>query len=196
MRDNQIQQFYQIGGASGSYGPLYRRGRHIQVGRGIGTGLRFIWRFLSPYLASGLKSISGEALRSGAEILSEIDSAPIRDLLVKQRDKSLRNLANQAGEKLMTMNQRGRGLQMYKRKRVDFDSLSPLPKRRRATSSKRKVRKPVKRKGGKPKKGKKKKKKSVKKKKPVKRKATKKRKKSNTKKVQFDKESFLNKFIN
>lgn len=139
-----------------------------------------------------MKSVSGEALRSGAEILSELETgAPIKDILIKQRDKTIRNLASKASEKLKSMNQSGKGFLAYKRKRVASDSLSPPPKRRRATSRKRKVvkrkKKVVKRKKGKRKSAKKK---------PVKRKTTKRRKKRSTKKVVFDKDSFLNKFTN
>lgn len=187
MHNSQIQPFNQIGGASANYGVFFKRGRYIQKGRGLGSALTSVWRFIAPYLSSSLKSISGEALRSGAEILGELDSgAPIKDLFIKQRDKSLRNLANKAGEKLQSMSQSGKGHLVYKRKRTVSDSLSPLPKRRRLTSRKKKVVKRQKNKKGK--------RKGANKKKSI-RKSTKRRRKS-SKKVVFDKASFLNKFIN
>lgn len=191
QRDIQRHQFYQIGGASSNFGPIYRRGRHIQVGRGLGSTLQSVWRFLAPYLTSSLKSIGAEAARSGAEILSNLDNAPIKDLLIQQRDKSIKNLANKAGEKLMSLNQSGKGLLPYKRVRSDSDSFSPVRKRRRRTT-RSKSRKVIKRKTKKRKSAKKKRKPA--KRKAVKRKPAKKRKKR-TKKVKFNRNSFLDKFL-
>lgn len=189
-RNINRQFYYQIGGASG-IGPIYRRGKHVQVGRGLGGALQSIWRFLSPYLASSLKSISGEAVRSGAEILSNLESAPLKTLLAEQRDKSIRNLSKQVGKKLMSLNQAGQGILPYKRIRSLSNSLSPKPKRRRTASVNRKTtkRKVVKRKIVK-------KKRKVAKRKPSKRKPAKRSRTGKSgKKVKFH-ANFLDKFLN
>lgn len=90
-----------------------------------------------------MKSVGKEALRSGIEIAANYDKAPLKDLLVQQRDKSIKNLANKVGEKIKEMSgtQTGSGLIPYKRLRDRSISTSPPSKRRRTRSVKKSGRK-------------------------------------------------------
>lgn len=112
---------------------------------------------------------------------------------MKQRDKSIKNLAGKAGEKIkeMAAMQSGSGLMPYKRIRSRSLSSSLLPPRKRARSvRKRKVKK---QKVVKTKKPRKKKTRKTKKKKAAPKRKTKPRKRK-AKKV--DTSAFLNKFLN
>lgn len=82
-------------------GKVYRAPRmHFQRGRGFSDVFSGILKFITPYLISGSKAIGKEALRSGAEILSNVGSQPFGSLLKQHGKQSLINLSSKAGEKL------------------------------------------------------------------------------------------------
>lgn len=130
---------YQSGGSIGDIGRIYRRGYFVQRGRGLSDIFSHIVRFLSPYVKGASKALGKQALESGINIIEGLQQdAPIKDLLVKERDRGLKSLAAQASDKLKSM--RGSGI---KRRRVNFENLSssPSPKRRRRSSKVRKAKK-------------------------------------------------------
>lgn len=99
----------QIGGAP-EIGPVYRRHAFIQRGRGLGNIFTNLIKFLRPYIYSGTKAVGQEVLRSGSEILGNLGTQPIQELLKSQRDKSVKNLALKAEHKLNKLNSSGRGI--------------------------------------------------------------------------------------
>lgn len=127
--------YYQSGGMIGDIGPVYRRAHFIQRGRGLSDSFASLFRFLAPYIKSATKAVGKQALTSGLNIIEGLKDEPLKDLLKKERDRSLQNLASEASDSLRKMS--GRGI---KRRNAGFDAASifPLPKRRRRSSSARK----------------------------------------------------------
>lgn len=110
----------QVGGSLADIGRVYRAPHnHLQRGRGFGTILSGIMRFISPYLLSGSKAIGKEALRSGSEILSNIGTMPIGELLKQQGKKSVKNLAEKSSNKLKTFSEGISGGRVRKRIATD-----------------------------------------------------------------------------
>lgn len=105
----------QIGSGVSDIGSVHRSPKlYYQRGRGFGQALGGIWRFLSPYIISSSKAIGREALRSGAEILRNVGSQPLKDLVRDQVKTSRKNLTFKAGEKLRAMS--GEGIKRRKRR--------------------------------------------------------------------------------
>ena len=74
-----LGQYYirQAGGGGGhGIGPVYSVSPFVQRGHGIGSFLRGLWRTVQPVLWSGAKSLGREALRTGENIMTEIDANP------------------------------------------------------------------------------------------------------------------------
>lgn len=105
-------------GASGSadlaVGETYAAGfRRGQKGRGVGDFFKGVWSFVSPLFKSGASALGKQALRTGADILTEAAAAgPSADIggiakqrLVEARDK-------------MTTKMRGAGRRGVKRRRT------------------------------------------------------------------------------
>lgn len=132
--------YYQSGGSIGDVGPLYKRGYFVQRGHGLSDIFSNFIRFLSPYVKGASKALGKQALTSGINIIEGLQKdEPIKEILMKERDRGLRNLAMQASDSLKNMQGRGR----IKRRRVGFSDGSSvsLPKRRRRSSSVRKLKK-------------------------------------------------------
>jgi hypothetical protein len=56
----------------GGIGPVYRASFRVQRGHGIGSFFKGLFRFVKPLLFSGAKTVGKEALKMGANILSDI----------------------------------------------------------------------------------------------------------------------------
>lgn len=109
----------QTGGAIADIGRVYKAPHHhFQRGRGIGSVLSGIMRFISPYLISGSKAVGKEVLRSGAEILSDYGTQPIGKSIKQQVKQSMKNLAAKTSSKLKGMSEQTMsGGRIRKRKR-------------------------------------------------------------------------------
>lgn len=96
------QYLLQTGGGLTDLGQVYRGNSWgaYQRGRGLGDFFSSVYRMIQPYLASGAKAITTELARGGAEVLGNLGSQPISELMRQQRDKSLQNLATKASNKL------------------------------------------------------------------------------------------------
>lgn len=115
------QYLLQTGSGLADLGQIYRGNSFgaYQRGRGLGDVFGSVYRFLKPYLASGVRAVSGEMARGGAEVLGNLGTRPIGELLREQSDKSLQNLASKASDKLNRL-AIGRGL---KRRKFSFDDV-------------------------------------------------------------------------
>lgn len=100
--------FSQRGGAlsDSQFGPIYQARHHLQRGRGFSTLFTTLARLIGPYLAKGARALGVEGARAGAEILGNLGSQPIGNLLREQRDKSINNLGAKAGAKLRQVQER------------------------------------------------------------------------------------------
>lgn len=106
-RYDRFFQSNQVAGGLGDIGNIFsisKLGRnHRQIGSGLSDVFKSIFLKLSPYLISAGNSIGQEFLRSGTELLSSTDKAPMQTLLKEQAKKSLKNLGVKAENKLKRM---------------------------------------------------------------------------------------------
>jgi hypothetical protein len=131
----------QFGGSG--FGPVLKVRYHRQNGHGLGQVFKSLWSILSPYLISSGKAIGSEALKSGSEILSKLGSQPVRELVKRQSEESLKALLRKTENKLKSMrDQSGEGIN---RKRIKLDNtinslfavkLRPAKKRSRKVAKK------------------------------------------------------------
>jgi hypothetical protein len=119
------------GESFGNIGEIYKSPYRIQKGRalryyyaqgqGLGSVFRGVLHFLTPLIKSGSKAVGKELLRSGTELLENMDTqTPMKDLLKRQSNKALSNLRMSALDKIKSF-QSGQGLRAIKRKDIDFD---------------------------------------------------------------------------
>jgi hypothetical protein len=124
---------------------VYKREVFYQSGRGFSGIFTGLMKYLTPFLISSGKYLSGEAARAGKEILSDIATRPLTELLNEQKIKALDNILTKSEDKLKELrtNMKGKGANLsIKRKRIgtnDFSSSLHLAKRRKkdTKSSKR-----------------------------------------------------------
>lgn len=138
--EQYLLQQSQTGGSLGDLGQIYRGNSWgaYQRGRGLGDYFTSFYRLVRPYLASGLKAVTTEMARGGAEVLGNLGTRPIGDLLRQQRDIGLQNLASKASNKLNQLSSLGRGV---KRRRQSYNSgelTGGRIKRRRRTAIRKK----------------------------------------------------------
>jgi hypothetical protein len=143
FKSTEDEQF----GGSG-FGPILKVRYHRQNGHGLGQVFKSLWSILSPYLISSGKAIGSEALKSGSEILSKLGSQPVRELVKRQSEESLKALLRKTENKLKSMrDQSGEGIN---RKRIKLDNtinslfavkLRPVKKRSRKAAKKTKKQK-------------------------------------------------------
>lgn len=124
----------QVGFGIEDIGPVYRSRIHYQRGRGLSDVFSGLIRFVTPYLISGTKAVGKEALRSGSELLANLGSQPIGQMLKQQRDISMQNLSQKAEDKIKQIRSSlmsGKGI---KRRRSNVtDLIASLSKKRRTT---------------------------------------------------------------
>lgn len=128
----------QKGGRISDIGDVYRSSRYLQRGRGIGDVFSGMIKWITPYLLKGTKALGQEALRSGSEILSNMGTKPLGELVQDQRDRSIKNLSEKAGNTLKRMSQAmGTGSGVKRRKLntmgvIDsLDGLTTTPARKK-----------------------------------------------------------------
>lgn len=100
----------QIGGGGGEvdFGSLFRVTPRIQRGRGIGNLFSGLFRYLKPFIYSGLNAVKGEAIRQGGNIIQNIGTKPFSELLKESGVEGLHNLSEKAVNKLKTMSGSGK----------------------------------------------------------------------------------------
>lgn len=128
MTRSRYDQFYnsQIGSGLGDIGPVFKR-HYYQQGKGLSSIFSGLIKFIQPYLISGAKAVGKEALKGSANILSNLESKPFKELIKGQAKQSFQNLIDKAEQK---MSSTGKGI---KRRRRTTSSVSGKPKRRRRT---------------------------------------------------------------
>lgn len=132
----------QHGGGIGDIGPLYRSPFILQRGSGgVGSFFSGLWRHLSPLLVSGASALSNEAVNSGAAILGQVGSKPLKDVLKDQGKIAMKNLATRAADKLKRKMQGGEGRRKKYIKRARLQHVvHSRSKRKQAGKGKRRKR--------------------------------------------------------
>jgi len=82
------------GGGGSVIGPVYFVSPFVQLGHGICSFLRRLWRIVRPVLWSGAKSLAREALRTGGNFMTEIAANPGQtgDILSKHATETTQNI--------------------------------------------------------------------------------------------------------
>lgn len=140
---NRYDRYFavQVGRGVSSIGSVYRTNRYQpQTATGLSDVFSNLFRFIQPYLVSGARAVGGEALRSGQDILSNLGQKPIKELLKEQADKSFKNLAEKAENKVKNM-MSGKGIKRRRPAVEDFimslNQQQTASKRRRTASKSR-----------------------------------------------------------
>lgn len=138
-------KFPQLGGG---IGPLYRAPIYVQRGRGLGSAFKGFLRLIFPSIKSAGSALLKEAASAGLNVLSQHNSAPMKEILKSQAKKSFSNLSLKAEDKLKRLRnemQTGSGSKRIKR---DLNRNSGINNSLMAlkASSKRRPRRKVKRK--------------------------------------------------
>lgn len=113
---NQYER-YLLNQVGSGIGPYYRSSLQVQRGRGLGSVFSNLYRVLKPWIVSGSRALGQEVLRSGKEVIQNIDSdKPINLLLKEQGIKSLRNLTEKAANAMS-----GRGININLKRKIAND---------------------------------------------------------------------------
>jgi hypothetical protein len=124
MEDRYISYFLQQSGRGlADIGDMYRakkvyqRGFNyytphppitIQHGNGIGSFFQNLYRIITPLLHSGINALKSEATNASRNILKDIATKPITELITTHGAEAINNLTNRASEQFKEM--RGRGI--------------------------------------------------------------------------------------
>lgn len=110
----------QAGGNVHNIGEIYHAPRIIQYGRGIGSLFTSLLSHLKPLFKSGVNALKNKSFEIGKEILEEIGTKPMKDILINKGRKVVNNIKDSAIEKLNSL-QKGRG------KRIKLKRLKQKP---------------------------------------------------------------------
>lgn len=108
--DKQYTNYYhnQSGRNVHNLGDIYRSPRIVQHGRGIGSLFTSLFSHLKPLLRSGANFLKNKTAEIGKEILEEVGTKPIKEILKEKGKKVFNNIRENTIEKLKTM-QNGNG---------------------------------------------------------------------------------------
>lgn len=70
-----MYKFYENKSVGVEIGPVYRASFRAQMGNGIESFFRRLFRFVKPRLYSGVKNLEKETLKSGCNIITDIAKA-------------------------------------------------------------------------------------------------------------------------
>lgn len=101
-------------------GDIYHSPRAIQYGRGIGSIFSSLFSHLKPLFKTGLNLLKNKSIDIGKEILEEIGTKPVKEILINKGKKVINDLKETTVRKLNTM-QRGNG------KRIKLKRLKQKP---------------------------------------------------------------------
>lgn len=106
--ENTYFQYYTIQTGAGlkDIGPLYYNSRFIQQGSGFGGVFASLYRFFKPMIQSGLSTLQNQAIKTGASILSEVGTRPLKEVLIENGKKARDELQTKFKNKF----QEGKGL--------------------------------------------------------------------------------------
>lgn len=89
-------------------GEIYHAPRILQYGRGIGSIFSAVFSHLKPLFKTGMNILKNKSLDIGKEILEEIGTKPIKEILLNKGKKVIQNIKEATIDKMKTM-QKGKG---------------------------------------------------------------------------------------
>lgn len=101
-------------------GEIYHTPRNVQYGRGIGSFFSALYSHLKPLFKTGLNILKNKSIDIGKEMLEEIGTKPIKEILLNQGKKVVNNFKEATIDKIKTM-QEGKG------KRIKLKRLKQRP---------------------------------------------------------------------
>lgn len=104
----------QSGGGLSNIGAVYHQSPIIQHGRGLGNFFGGLARYLKPFFMHGLNAVKKEALNTGADILGEIGTRPIQDIIREKTKTAVQNLQDKAINNIRS-NMYGAGINSFKK---------------------------------------------------------------------------------
>lgn len=135
--DKVYTKYYllQAGGGMSDIGHLYVQPHILQSGSGIGSIFSGLFKFLRPMISTGLNEIKNQSFKTGAAILRDASTKPIKEVLKEQGKLAVQDLAKKGLEKL-SKPQEGTGCcKKTIKRRHDIQnfnhSISPLKRKRR-----------------------------------------------------------------
>lgn len=153
MENRYIQYFSthnQIGGTLNDIGRLYKANKVyqqgfgftpsivVQEGQGLGAILNNLYHIISPLLKSSFNALGSEAKIVGRNILRDMGTKPIANLLKEHGSEALTKLTDKAAEKVKQMQGKG-----FKKKRVGLKkekkTIKNIEKQTKRTIPKRNV---------------------------------------------------------
>lgn len=93
------------------YRPTFQRGRG-----GLGNIFSHLYRYIKPWVKSGIDSVKKELISSGIDILSDQSGAPLKEIVGNRGKTAIKNLKRKAQEKLDNI-MKGSGKFSSKKKR-------------------------------------------------------------------------------
>lgn len=85
----------------------------VQRGRGLGSILGGLVRFLKPLFMKGVRTLTGQAIKTGTQILGDIGTKPLKDIIIERGKQARDELAEKAFNKIRKMT--GQGINTLKR---------------------------------------------------------------------------------
>lgn len=131
-------QYYlnQHGSGLSDIGHLYRSPIVFQRGRGgIGNFFAGLYKYINPFISSGISAIKDQAIKSSTAVLADIGKKPFKTILKEQGKAAISDLTVRGVNKLRKM-QQGSGRRRkrnIKRGRVGKRSHSSVKRKRRRT---------------------------------------------------------------
>lgn len=95
----------QIGGGLTDIGPLYSNPRFYQQGRGVGSFLGGIFKYIRPLLYSGLNALKRQTLKAGVNVLNDLGKRPFKDILKQQGKQAVDELTEKGMKKLKKLSE-------------------------------------------------------------------------------------------
>ncbi len=103
--ENAYIEYYtvQVGAGLQDIGPLYHNYRFVQQGSGFGSFFGALYNFLKPILVSGGKVLKNQAMKTGTDILFDLDgSKPLKEVLTHHGKKAVDELKGKLDRKFQT----------------------------------------------------------------------------------------------
>lgn len=123
------------GGHHGNVGNLYRSGRFVQRGYGIGSFFIKFLNYLKPLAINGLQALGDQTYKTGKGVFSDIiNNKPLEEIIADRGAEAVRGLTERGIKKFktnMASKQSGRGI--YKRKKSRSKRNPTIGARRRGT---------------------------------------------------------------
>lgn len=123
---NQLQQ---RGSGLVDIGKLYKTNRvyqngfgeltPVQRGDGLASLIRNFYQLAYPLIKSGFSALGTEAKTAGKNILRDITTKPITDLIKQHGTEAFTNLKDKVNEEMKKKNMHGKGIKKQKKKKIN-----------------------------------------------------------------------------